>query len=68
MDDIDRAQEREQKDRAIALAVARNQPPARDLEAEICNGCSYASKTSWGKACDGWVECLQDLQRRERAQ
>lgn len=66
MDDIDRAQEQEEKFRAAAIAAV-SKAPARDLEAEICNGCSYATKTSWGKTCDGWVECLQDLQRRERA-
>ena len=58
MDDIARAQEREQKDRAIAGG------PTRDLQAEICNGCDYATKSNWGHACESWRECLTDLQRR----
>lgn len=53
-------------DRANALAAARSQP-ARDLEAELCTGCDYATRSSRGKRCDGWADCLQDLQRRERA-
>lgn len=65
MDDIDRAQHQEELARAIQIAAARNQP-VRDLEAEICNGCSYATKASWGKRCDGWRECLEDQQRIER--
>ena len=66
MDDIERAQEREQKDRAICLAAALNQP-ARDYASEICPGCSYATKSNFGKRCEGWVDCLADLQKRERA-
>lgn len=65
MDDIDRAQQQEELHRAAAIACARNQP-ARDVESEVCNGCSYATRASWGKRCDGWRECLEDLQRLER--
>lgn len=65
MDDIDRAQQQEELHRAAALACVRSQP-VRDVEAEVCNGCSYATRASWGKRCDGWRECLEDLQRRER--
>lgn len=65
MDDIERGQEREQKDRAIALQIAINHP-VRDLQAEICNGCDYATQTSRGRACDTWRECLADLQRRDK--
>ena len=66
MDDIEHAQEREQKDRALCLAAARNQP-TRDYESEICPGCSYATKSNYGKRCEGWSDCLADLQKRERA-
>lgn len=66
MDDIERGQEREQKDRALCIAIARNQPP-RDYVGEICTGCSYATKTNFGRNCEAWRECLQDLQKRERA-
>ena len=65
MDDIEHAQEREQKDRALCLAIARNQP-ARDYPGEICPGCDYATETNFGPACEAWSECLVDLQRRER--
>jgi hypothetical protein len=64
-DIFDQATEREEKDRALALQLARN-APQRDYAAEVCNGCQYATKASWGKTCDGWKDCLQDLQRRER--
>ncbi len=66
MDIYDRATEQEEKQRNIAIAVARAKP-ARDYEAEICNGCSYATKSNWGKNCEAYAECLIDLQRRERA-
>ena len=66
MDDIERAQEREQRDRAICLHIARN-APQRDFEAEVCPGCQYATKTNYGRSCEAWRECLQDLQKRGRA-
>lgn len=66
MDDIDRAQYQEEMARAIALRIATQQRPARDMEAEICNGCDYATKTSRGKRCDAWADCLQDADRREK--
>lgn len=65
MDDIEHAQEREQKDRALAIAIAR-QAPYRDFAAEICTGCDYATRTNRGQSCEAWRDCLQDLQRRER--
>lgn len=65
VDDIDRAQHQEEMARTIALQAVSNRPQ-RDYEAELCNGCDYATKTSWGKRCDAWAECLSDLQRRER--
>jgi hypothetical protein len=34
-----------------------------DVEAETCNGCSYATKASWGRKCDGWRDCRDDLER-----
>lgn len=66
MDQFDRATELEEKERERAIATARALPH-RDYESEICTGCSYATKTNWGKRCEAWVECLQDLQKRERA-
>ena len=39
----------------------------RDIEAEVCNGCSYATKAAWGKSCDSWPECRADVVRREQA-
>ena len=63
-DIFDQATEREELERERAVQAARN-APQRDYEAELCNGCQYATKTSWGKRCDGWRDCLQDQQRRE---
>ena len=69
MDDIDRAQHQEEMARERSLTFARQQAAktlARDIPGEICTGCSYATKASYGKTCEAWVECLADLQRRER--
>ena len=66
MDDIDRAQNNEQIFREVALRNAHN-IDVRDYEAELCNGCDYATKSSYGKSCEAWAECLQDLARREKA-
>lgn len=66
MDEIDRAQAQEEMAREHALAAARNFP-VRDLEADVCSGCSYVTETNCGKRCDGWRECLVDLQVRERS-
>lgn len=66
MDIFDKATETEERDRERAIRLARAQP-VRDYEAEICNGCSYATESNWGKRCEAWSECLIDLQRRERA-
>ena len=65
MDISDKATQQEEMMREIALRDARNKP-ARDMEAEVCNGCGYATRASWGKTCDGYRECLEDLQKRER--
>lgn len=64
MDDIDRAQHQEEMARDPALRACLNQP-ARDYQAEVCNGCSYATKAAWGKTCDTWAECLHDFTRRD---
>ena len=64
-DIFDQATEREEMERERALQAARN-APQRDYEAELCIGCQYATKTSYGRSCDGWPDCLKDLQRRER--
>ena len=66
MDDIERGQEREQQDRAMCLAIALSHPQ-RDYVGEICTGCDYATQTNRGTTCDAWRECLQDLQKRDRA-
>ncbi len=62
---FDQATFAEERDRELAIRAARN-APQRDIEAEVCNGCSYASKTAWGRSCDGWRECLEDQARRDR--
>ena len=69
MTDIyDLATEAEEKDRARALAIALRVAEApRDYEASIFPGCNYMTKTNYGKGCDGWADCLADMQKRERA-
>lgn len=65
---FDRATECEEKERERAIAVARLTAGAtRDYESEICIGCTYATRTNFGKGCEAWAECLSDLQKRERA-
>lgn len=66
MDIYDRATEAEERDRARCLRVALS-APVRDYESEICPGCSYATKSNYGKSCEAWAECLHDQQKRERA-
>lgn len=66
MDDSDRATHQEELMRDISLRIARA-APARDYPAEIFPGCQFASKSNYGKTCEAWVECLEDLQKRERA-
>lgn len=38
----------------------------RDIEAETCNGCSYATKAAWGRKCDSWRDCRDDIEKREK--
>lgn len=57
MDDIDRAQDREQSDRDMAIKAARCFP-VRDLEHELCGGCDYRTKSSYGASCEAWRDCL----------
>lgn len=66
MDNSDLATKEEERQRELAIAAARNKPE-RDLEAEICTGCNYVSKSCYGKTCEASAECLHDLTRRERA-
>lgn len=70
MDDIDRAQQREQMDRDLAIRAASRAALAnqsRDYAGEICTSCNYATISNFGKTCDAWADCLQDLNKRERA-
>jgi len=66
MDVFDQATAIEERQRDAAIAAVRA-APFRDFEMEICTGCSYATKSNFGKQCEAYVECLEDLQRRERA-
>ena len=66
MDEADRATDLEELYRARALRIALS-APVRDSAGEICTGCSYATRTSFGKSCEAWAECLADLKKRERA-
>lgn len=66
MDISDRATAQEECQREAAIIAARSKP-TRDLEAEICTGCSYVTKSCYGKTCEAYAECLHDLTRRERA-
>lgn len=66
MDFSDQATVREEQDRAIGLQLVRG-APVRDYPAEVCIACDFATKSNFGKSCEDWANCLQDLQRRERA-
>ena len=63
---FDKATEVEERDRERSIRIARS-APVRDYESEICTGCDYATSTNFGKRCEAWAECLQDLAKRERA-
>jgi len=65
MDFSDAATMHEEMMREIALKACLHKPQ-RDYAAELCPGCQFATKTNYGRACDGWKDCLQDLQKRER--
>jgi len=62
MDDIDRACEREEKDRAIALAAARRTPCLPDTGR--CHYCD-ASVPPGAHFCD--VDCRTDFEREQAA-
>lgn len=67
-DEIDMANDYAEKLLASALLQhQRGLNQAGDVEAEICNGCAYATKASWGKKCDGWRDCLDDHERAYKA-
>jgi len=65
MDYSDKATQHEEMMREIALKQCLNRPQ-RDYEAEVCHGCQFVTKSAYGRSCDGWRECLEDLQKRER--
>ena len=48
-------------------AHQQNLKQCGDIEAELCNGCEYATKASWGKTCEAWRECLQDYDKAFQA-
>lgn len=35
-------------------------------EASICQGCKYVTKSSYGKSCEAWAECLEDVAKTTR--
>lgn len=73
-DDIDRAQEREELDRALAVAAARGTPqPSRCADADgdlPCIECGQAIEPARVQALRGCVtrcyECAQDHEHRMR--
>lgn len=67
MDQFDRATELEEKHREIAI-LAEREKCTRDWEAAVCTGCDYVTKSNYGKRCEAYADCLQDLQKRERAE
>jgi hypothetical protein len=69
-DECDKASEREQEWISAQLSEARYQferTPARDIEADTCTGCQYATKSNWGGSCEAWLECRADIARKEAA-
>lgn len=65
-DFADIASEREQLEREIALRACVVSPQ-RDFEAEVCHGCQFVTKTSYGRSCEVWKDCVEDVRRREKA-
>lgn len=47
--------------------VFKHKDETRDIESELCNGCSYATRASWGKKCEAWAEYRADVERKESA-
>lgn len=67
MDEVDAAQHN--VDMFLAASLLKHQNSLQqmgDIEAETCHGCDLATKAAWGKTCDGWKECRDDLDRREK--
>lgn len=64
MDEADNAQHH--VDMFLAASLLKHKQSVKqvgDVEAETCNGCSYATKASWGRKCESWKECRDDLDR-----
>lgn len=68
MDEADIANEYAEKMLTSALLKhQRSLNQSGDIEAEICVGCCYATRTSFGRRCDGWRDCLEDHDRAYKA-
>lgn len=70
-DDVDVANERRDAELANRIAEHMYQlghavSAYADIEAETCNGCAYATKAAWGRTCDGWRDCRDDIDRKQR--
>lgn len=59
----DRATQQEELARTVAIAAATGRA-CPDMEAIVCDGCSYVTKSSYGKTCEAYPECLHDVARR----
>lgn len=58
-----------QVDMFLAASLLKHQNSLQqmgDIEAETCNGCEYATKSNYGRKCESWKECRDDLDRREK--
>lgn len=68
MDEADAAQH--QVDMFLQASILKHQNSLKqcgDIESAICVGCSYSTKSNFGKSCEAWVECLQDHERATNA-
>jgi hypothetical protein len=63
MDIFDQATEREERDREIAIALAKASAPALPYLG-VCHNCGAPTAPSI-RFCD--ADCLQDYEKRERA-
>ena len=71
MDDVDIAQARIEAELENLIAehiyqLGHAVSAHADIEAETCNGCAYSTKAAWGRTCDGWKDCRDDIERKER--
>lgn len=68
MDEVDAAQHN--IDMFLTASLLKHQHSLKqmgDVEAETCNGCDFKTKSNFGKKCEAWVECSNDIEKAFQA-